>query len=87
MENLSTNKRRFIENWRQNVSVFMENGNICRVTVGEVTPEPYGDTTKWQNAENMKALTVSYNPFPPPQYHCSKICQFNCFFVFFIFIN
>lgn len=60
MENLSSNKRKFIENWRQNVSVFMENGNICRVTVGEVTPEPCGDTTKWHNAENMKALTVSY---------------------------
>ncbi|XP_060556777.1 uncharacterized protein LOC132717351 [Ruditapes philippinarum] len=62
MENLSTNKRRFLENWRQNVSVFMENGNICRVTVGEVTPEPYGDTTKWQNAENMKALTGEMSP-------------------------
>lgn len=59
MDNLSTSKRRFIENWRQNVSLFMENGNICRVTVGEVTPEPLGDTAKWYNAEHLKALTVS----------------------------
>lgn len=58
MEHLSSSKRKYIENWRQNVSVFMENGNICRVTVGEVTPEPRGDTTKWSNVENLKSSTV-----------------------------
>lgn len=62
MDHLSSSKRRFIENWRQNVSMFMENGNICRVTIGEVTPEPAGDTTRWHNAENLRAPTGEMSP-------------------------
>jgi len=59
MDHLSSSKRKYIENWRENVKLFMENGNICRVTIGEVTPEPRGDTTRWTNVENLKSSIVS----------------------------
>ncbi|KAL4226677.1 hypothetical protein ACF0H5_014657 [Mactra antiquata] len=60
MDNLSSTKRKFIENWRQNVSVFMENGNICRVTIAELTPEP--ESVKWPSAEHTKAMQGEISP-------------------------
>ena len=41
-ELLSNSKRKYIENWMQNVCHYMENGTICKVTISEMTPEPTG---------------------------------------------
>ncbi|XP_052781003.1 uncharacterized protein LOC128217711 [Mya arenaria] len=58
---LTSAKRRYIESWRQSVSVFMEAGNICKVTVGDVTPEPK-DVSKWPNIEPTRPSRIEHSP-------------------------
>ncbi|KAH3817147.1 uncharacterized protein LOC127880987 [Dreissena polymorpha] len=59
-DTLTSSKRRYIETWRQSVSAFMETGNICKVTIGDVTPEPTSETritsdTRWSHSDHSRS--------------------------------
>ena len=60
-ELLSNSKRKYIENWRQSVYQYMENGTMCKVTVSEMTPEPPGYTNGYikPSVEHVKAMVSS----------------------------